>query len=185
MREGNLFKSFSRLDKYERELTIFFFKGLFYDASKIVIFFLLFSLFNMTTYFWYSLLYLILFRSSSGGIHCNSYLGCLTISLLVLSISIILGIYVFIPILHQTIFTILLGIITVFFSPVLSSSRPNPGPSIIKRAKIRSSICIFVLIVLLTIYPKTIFSNIGFWSLVIHTFQLFIAHLRRWYHVFI
>lgn len=128
---------FFQVGQIRKRINHLFFKGLFYDASKIVIFFLLFSLFNMTTYFWYSLLYLILFRSSSGGIHCNSYLGCLTISLLVLSISIILGIYVFIPILPQTIFTILLGIITVFFSPVLSSSRSNPGPSIIKRAKIR------------------------------------------------
>lgn len=175
----DLLNPFSRLDKYEREIAIFYLKGLFYDLSKIIIFYIFFSLFKVTNYFWYALLFLILFRSSSGGIHCKSYLGCLAVSLLVLSFSIILGSNYFIPKIPTNLITLLLGIVTIYFTPVISSSRPKPSATLIRQAKIRSLFCLVILLSLIYFAHNKIFTNIGFWSFVIHSFQLSLAHILR------
>ncbi|MBP3621225.1 MAG: accessory gene regulator B family protein, partial [Lachnospiraceae bacterium] len=69
---------------YQKKMMIFFFKCIGSELSKTAIFFVIFSLMGLASEFWAALFFMMLYRTSSGGLHCKSYLSCLALSFLIL-----------------------------------------------------------------------------------------------------
>lgn len=169
----------TKQQEYEKLVITFFIKGTLSDFSKILIFFFIFYLMKLQREFCWSLFFLILFRTFSGGIHCKSYLSCLLLSFAILSSEIFLGISFYLPKTISLFIYILCSIITCYITPVISTSRPPLTTNVRKKAKLKEATILIIFFILLMLYPSCRFYNIGFWSLILHTIQLFIAYTRR------
>ncbi|MBO5413016.1 MAG: hypothetical protein J6A29_01695, partial [Clostridia bacterium] len=58
-------------------------------------------------------------------------------------------------------------------------TRPPLEERLVKRAKKRTFISIMIFLVLALIFPKSVYIGIGFWLLVFHDVQLYIANIIR------
>ena len=169
------------LTPYEKKLLIFFLKCIASELSKIVIFSIIFSILGLTKEFISALFFLMIFRTSSGGIHCHSYLGCLCVSFLILSSGMALGMFVYLPISIMIILTITIKNIIYRLAPVQSKTRPPLEERLVLKAKRRSSMSVVLYLILLVVCGLNTFTNIGFWLLVLHIVQLYIANKIRRY----
>ncbi len=169
----------TNLNKREKALLLFYLKGTLSDLSKALIFFILFFLLGFHREFAWGLFFFVSFRVYSGGIHCKTYFLCLVLSLLLLSSGIFLGSLLFLPKPVSTCCSMLCGIITCILSPIQAPTRPTPSKDFIRTVKIKEAIiiCIFVVAHISTTTNKPV--NIGFWLLVIHTIQLYIAYKKE------
>lgn len=169
---------------YEKELLHYFIKCISSELSKIVIFSFIFYQLHLLPEFGAALLFLLLFRSCSGGLHCKNYISCLFVSFCVLFAGIRLGQTVTLPKSILLISTVILELCTYRLSPVLSSQRPPATESIIKHAKQRTLIISILLFFSLCFFQLNHYLNIGFWLFAINTLQLFTAYMiRRCQHV--
>lgn len=168
-------------DEFKKALQIFYIKAFASEFSKIIIFFILFKTLKLEKEFFTALFFLFLFRTNSGGIHCNHYLSCLILSLFILIFDILLGVKFFIPKFCMIFICIMSGTICFILSPIQARTRPPATKTLIKKAKSRTLLIIILFILLLIFNDVSTFTNIGFWMLVVHTFQLILAHimLRR------
>lgn len=167
------------LTDYEKELIQFFFKCIGLELSKILIFSIVFYFMHLFPEYIAALIGLLLLRSFSGGLHCKGYMSCLMLSFAILLSGILLGQTVFIPRPFMVICTFVLGVCACLLSPVQASTRPPATPEIIKKAKFRTSLIIFLLFITLCIVPINHYLNIVFWMLVLHVVQLGIAYIIR------
>ena len=164
---------------YQKKMMIFFFKCIGSELSKTAIFFFIFSLMGLASEFWSALFFMMLYRTSSGGLHCKSYLSCLALSFLILFSGVMLGIYVPVSLLIIVPATLIMAVIAYYLSPVQAPTRPPLEERLVKRAKKRTFISIMIFLVLALIFPKSVYIGIGFWLLVLHDVQLYIANIIR------
>lgn len=169
----------TKYSDYEKALLRYFAACIASELSKILIFSLLFYQWNMLKELGAALLFLFIFRSCSGGLHCKNYISCLCLSFFILLFSILLGQTVFLPKYLTLSLTLALGICSYRLSPVLSANRPPATPAIIRHAKIRTSIAAGLLFLLLCFCSDHPYGNIGFWMFGINTLQLFTAYMIR------
>lgn len=169
----------TNLNKREKALLLFYLKGTLSDLSKALIFFFIFFILGLHKEFICGLFFFIIFRIYSGGIHCKTYLLCLILSLLLLSSGILLGSLLFLPKPISISCSVVCGFITCLLTPIQASTRPTPSREFIKSVKIKETVIIisFIILQFMTTANKSI--NIGFWLLVIHTMQLYVAYKRR------
>jgi len=169
----------TELTKHEKAILLFFLKGFLSDFSKALIFFIPFYLLGLHKEFLWGIFFLVLFRIFSGGLHCRTYWGCLILSFVIFSSGILAGITFFFNPVSKNIITIICGIIVFWCSPVVSKTRPKPTKKGIRTSKIYSTLVVaFFFILNLSLEDKT-YINIGFWFLILHTLQLFVAYVRR------
>lgn len=164
---------------YQKKMMIFFFKCIGSELSKTAIFFVIFFLIGLASEFWAALFFMMLYRTSSGGLHCKSYLSCLALSFLILFSGVMLGIYVPVGLLIIVPATLIMAVIAYYLSPVQAPTRPPLEERLVKRAKKRTFISIMIFLVLALIFPKSVYIGIGFWLLVLHDVQLYIANIIR------
>ncbi|MBE5954201.1 MAG: hypothetical protein E7257_08615 [Lachnospiraceae bacterium] len=171
--------STAKLSKREKAILLFYLKGTLSDLSKALIFFFIFYSLGFHKEFFYGLFFFVAFRVNSGGIHCKTYLFCFLLSLLLLSSGIILGSLIYLPKAYSILISMVCGFITCNLSPVQAATRPKASRDFIIRARIKEAmvIGIFILVLLTTETNQPI--NIGFWLLIIHTLQLYVAYKRR------
>lgn len=173
-----------RLSEYEKKLIRYWAACILSECSKIIIFTIIFCIWNKLPEFGTALLFLFLFRSCTGGLHCKSYFSCLCLSFFILLAGILLGEAVVLPKYLILILIIVLGIFSYRLTPVLSANRPPATPAIIKHARTRTLIVSILLWVFLWMFSGNRYWNIGFWLFVINALQLFTAYMiRRWQHV--
>lgn len=170
--------------EYEKKLIRYWAACILSEGSKIIIFTIIFYCWNKLPEFGMALLFLFLFRSCTGGLHCKSYFSCLCLSFFILLSGILLGEAIFLPRYLILILIAVLGICSYGLTPILSVNRPPATPAIIKHARKRTLIVSILLFVLLWMFSGSRYWNIGFWLFVINTIQLFTAYMiRRWRHV--
>lgn len=167
------------LSDYEKSIINFYVRGTLSDLSKTILLFLIFYGLGFHRELLCSVFFLLLFRVFSGGIHCSTYLSCFLLSLVILSSGVYLGVNLFIPKNVMLFLGLMCGIITVLFSPVLSSSRPKLSTKEKLIAKAKLGIIIAGFLISIALLDINSYSNIGFWLLIIHTAQLAVAHIRR------
>lgn len=169
----------TNLSNREKSILLFFLTGTLSDLSKALFFFIVFYILGIHIEFLYSLLFLILYRIYCGGLHCKTYIQCLLVSFIFLSCGMFLGINIYIDKKFMIILGIVCGVITCKLCPVLAPTRPVLSKEETKKAKFKESIIIiaFMLVLILSSVSRPI--NIGFWMLVLHTIQLYIAYSRR------
>lgn len=170
-----------KLTNYEKRVIIFFLKGIASELSKIIIFSILFYFLNLSYEFFVALFFLMLYRTSSGGLHCRTYIGCFFVSFLILSSGILLGITIFIPFYVMIIISLLMTVFGYILSPVQAKTRPPLESDMKKKAKQKTVYSITLYVILLCLFPTSTCTNIGFWLLVLHIGQLYIANKIRRY----
>lgn len=164
---------------YQKQMMIFFFKCIASELSKTIIFLIVFSLWGLTKEFWAALFFMMLYRTSSGGLHCKSYFSCLALSFLILFLAITMGVHLPISLWFLLPSTLIMAIFAYHFSPVQAPTRPPLAHHLVKRAKKRTFISIMIFLVLAIFFPKSVYIGIGFWLLVLHDVQLYIANIIR------
>ena len=167
------------LTAYEKKMLIFFLKCMASEFSKTFIFSIVFSILGLSREFWAALFFMMLYRTSSGGLHCKTYLSCLSLSFLILLSGILLGIYIHINPAFKIPMTLAMAAVGYFLSPVQAPTRPPLEDRLVMRARQRTFMAIMVFFVLLCITPTRRYTNIGFWLLVLHDVQLIIAYQIR------
>lgn len=169
----------NNLNDYEKAVLKFFAIGFLSEFSKTAIFFVIFYSLGLHKEFLAALVFLLAFRIFSGGIHFKKYTHCLIASFLLLAGGIALGMNMFLPKLAGIIIAIGCSIPIYLMSPVQAKSRPQPTPEVIKSTKIRAMVMVYLFIAIYIASKSTIYVNIGFWLLVIHTVQLFVAYIKK------
>lgn len=165
--------------EYQKKLQEYYSKCLISEISKILIFLVIFSVLHLTKEYIAALFFLMLLRNNGGGLHYNHYISCLFVSFFFLFAAIFLALYVIPPQPIVYISTILCAISGYFLVPVTSKNRPPATPEQIKKSKRNTVIIIAVFFVLLFVMPNNTYIYIGYWTVLLHIFQLIIAHLVK------
>lgn len=122
---------------------------------------------------------MMLVRGVSGGLHCKTYLACLSLS----SIYLFLAIYI-LPMItvSKTVMLIALllcCLITYYIGPVTSVYRPVPSPESRAKSKTQVFVIIFFYLILTYLLPESIYITSGFWIIILHTMQLMAAYFMK------
>lgn len=167
------------LTDYEKKLLAFYGMCLVCESTKVAIYFVIFHWLGLTKEFIAALIFMAVLRISGGGLHFKHYLSCLFASFLLLGLAILGGIYISLPL--PVMLAVSLGCLMAAYRlvPIQAPTRPDATEQLIRSSKRRTAIKILLIYVLICIYPKNRFVNIGFWTLVIHVVQLAIAKERR------
>lgn len=164
-----------KYSNYQIKQIIYLFKTISSDISKVII--LGFIFWNHLYPYLAALTLLFLLRSFSGGMHFDTYLGCLatTAGYFILSIIVLPPIYI--PLTAKILLLVVCMIICDRLGPITSKYRPPlSSPKIILCRNITLSL-IFLFIVLLYIIPDSPYMTVGFWVIILHSLQLAFAKL--------
>lgn len=167
------------LTDYEKKLLAFYGKCFVCESTKMVIYLVIFYLLGLTKEFLTALIFMAVLRISGGGLHFKHYLSCLFASFLLLGLAILGGMYIPLPLPVMLILSLGCLIAAYMLVPIQAPTRPDATEQLIQSSKRHTAIKIILICVLICIYPKNIYVNIGFWTLIIHVVQLAIAKGRR------
>lgn len=152
-------------------------KTLLSEASKII---LMGILFHEHLYLYiFAVVVMCLMRTSTGGLHCHTYLSCLAMSVGYLFTAIYLCPHIEVTKLVMLILLQICILINYFVGPVTSDCRPDIEGSLRTKSKLRSFIIIFIYFIATFIAPENAFITVGFWIILLHTIQLVIAKIRK------
>lgn len=129
-------------------------------------------------YIWYLFVFKFV-RGATGGIHCKTYISCLTLSALFtfLCINILPDISI-----SRTLKLLLLFVclfVSCSIGPVVSSLHTPLAQKAINYSKFRLMCIITLHILLLLTIKHSTFINAGFWVIISNTIQLTICWLRK------
>lgn len=176
MSEKRVAKEYSA---YEKKLQEYYWKCFISEFSKIIIFFVVFMLLNLTREYIVALVCLMVLRNHGGGLHCKHYLSCLLVSFAFLCGSILLGTYITPPQFFIYTATLLCTIIGYYLVPITSSNRPEATFEQIRKSKRNTVIIILLFFVLICVCPYNTYLNISFWTVILHILQLLVAHFTK------
>jgi accessory gene regulator B len=91
---------------------------------KIILFIIMFSIFNVLELALISVLISSILRYSSGGVHCNTYLKCIILSGIFICFTIIISINIILPYEIYILFSLLLIGINIYKSPIDPPQKP-------------------------------------------------------------
>ena len=142
---------------------------------KLFMVYVIFLLIGKSMAFLYILVCVIGLRSFSGGLHFESFSGCvgftliyflgtLTLSQLLPTTDVLIYITCFVAL-----------VITLLFAPVISPKRPKYSHKKIRRFKIASLIFILLYLGAYKVVGEHAFFDITLWGLIIHILQLIIG----------
>jgi accessory gene regulator B len=142
---------------------------------KLFMVFIAFLLIGKSLEFFYILLCVIGLRSFSGGLHFESFTGCVAFTLIYFIGTLILS--HLLPttdlLIYMTCF--IAFIITLLFAPVISPKRPKYPNKKIRRFKMASLIFIIIYLGAYMVIGEHAFFEVTVWGLIIHIIQLFIG----------
>lgn len=151
----------------------FFFLTIFSEISKLVIIGL-FYINELPLYLWTMFIFLLM-RTTTGGLHCRTYPGCLTASFCYILLCIRILPMIFINKLIQMIMLFACILISYHTGPVTSPIHLALTKKRCHQLKNRLFIIIFFYLILTYILPADSYINAGFWVIILNTLQLRIA----------
>lgn len=167
--------SYSLSDR-DRAYLKFSLKGLFYDISKIMIFFFFFLYMGKTAAFLWDMALLLLLRGNQGGLHLKHYTTCFLFSLSVLVSSIY-----FMPGLLEVSKPVMLVALMVcmlvnyYIGPVRNPKCRIEDKGLFARVQVNVFMIVFIYAVILYLFPVNYLLTTGFWIIIFHSIQLAIA----------
>ena len=175
MRE--LLKSTYQFTDYQIAQLSFLAKTLLSEISKIVIIGLFFR--KEIPFYIICMFILALLRTSTGGLHCKTYLSCLVASCFYITFT--FKILPLIPIsrIPAMILLILCAVIDYRIGPVTSDVHLPLTEKVKQRGRICTVITISLFFILMYIIPENLYAITGFWIIVSHTLQLIAAKIRK------
>ena len=149
---------------------------LFSEISKLVI--IAFLLRNHFTMFLYAAVLLCTLHISSGGLHANTYWGCLLMSFLFFYVPICLLPHTGIPKIWMTAMLVGCAAAIAFIGPIESKYRKPLSDRAKKRLVARSLAIISIHLILFCLYDSEIFT-VGSWIIIFEVAQLAIAKIYK------
>ena len=146
------------------------------ELSKFLILAILFR--NDIKTFVYGILFLCILRFSTGGFHCNTYIGCFFTTLAFLIVSLKVLPLIPVPIFLMYIILILCAYTNLTIGPV-SSDKRLPQTDKTKKRLANQSFLIIVIHLFFQIFHQSPLITVGSWIIVIHTLQLMFAKLLQ------
>lgn len=168
-----------QLTQRERLMREYYIKCFLSEFNKICIFFVIFACLHLTIEYLFALLFLMLFRTNGGGLHFNHYTTCLFVSFSFLYASIFLAIHIVPANILLYISTIVCGFLGYYFVPITSNNRPPANDTQIQKAKRTTVKLILVFFILICFCPHNRYVLIGYWTMILHIFQLLIARMKK------
>lgn len=163
------------LSSYQIAQLSFFCKTLGSEFSKILIMGVLFH--NQLSYYFFSLLVMLVLRSLMGGLHFYTYWKCLISSILYLVCVIYFLPQIYIPLYIQLITLLASTWLCHHVGPVTSKYRSAVCQKNFKRNTNLACKFIFLYVLLLYIIPENSFLIVGFWVIILHSLQLLVAKI--------
>lgn len=175
MRE--LLKSTYQFTDYQIAQLSFLAKTLLSEISKLFIIGLFF--WRELPFFFICVFILLLLRTSTGGLHCKTYLSCLVASCLYIIFT--FKILPLIPInqIPAMILLILCAVIDYNIGPVTSDVHLPLTKNVKQRGRICTVVTISLFFILMYIIPENLYAITGFWIIISHTLQLVAAKIRK------
>lgn len=175
MRE--LLKSTYQFTDYQIAQLGFLAKTLLSEISKIVIIGLFFR--KEIPFYIICMFILALLRTSTGGLHCKTYLSCLVASCFYIIFT--FKILPLIPInqIPAMILLILCAIIDYNIGPVTSDVHLPLTEKVKQRGRICTMVTISLFFILMYVIPENHYVITGFWIIISHTLQLIAAKIRK------
>ena len=165
--------------EYELKKIKYFYLCLLYEGSKFLLMLLFFSCVHLQREYLVAIVVLLSIRGFSGGIHLQTYTGCLIFSFAFMLSSILCSQTITLSNTTQNAILALCILLMLFVGPVTSSNRPalTQKQNMIYRC-ITCSVLLFYLI--LFIAAKTFpYRNICFWVIVFQISQLVAAKILK------
>ena len=165
------------LSSYQAAQISFVCRTLGSEFSKLLIMGILFQ--NRLSYYFFSLLVMLVLRCFMGGLHFYNYWACLASSILYLICAIYVLPNINIPSYLQLIALSASIGICYLIGPVTSKYRPDACRKHFKRNTNFACKFIFFYALLLYIIPENSYSIVVFWVIILHSLQLLAAKINE------
>ncbi|MCI8894340.1 MAG: accessory gene regulator B family protein [Lachnospiraceae bacterium] len=175
----NMNSHIHRDPEYQKQLAKYLFQCILSEGSKILIFSILFFTWGLFPEFLTALILLILLRTNGGGIHCKHYSSCFLLSFSMLFGNIQLAHQVILPAPVMIALSLACMVPGYRMVPVPSTNRPEPSRTVVLKSKRNTLLILLALSILICRFPDQLFIRIGFWAIMLHITQLFIAEMLR------
>lgn len=166
-------------EEYRKAVKKYMLQCLFMEGSKVILFFLIFSYYDLTVPFLVALVALMLVRCNGGGLHLNHYTTCFLLSLFIIGSCMYCGMQVPMPKIVSAAVLLLCGAVGYWIGPVVSRNRPEPDEETIRQSKKRTVGILLIYCLLICVCPYSQYLNIGTWTVIIHTLQLLLAKFLK------
>lgn len=175
MRE--LLKTQYELSDFQIAQLYYLWKSLASEFSKLIIMGILFH--NILGIYAFAIIIMMLLRSSTGGLHCRTYLSCFLVSLTYMFLSLVILPAIPVNKLLQMILLFACILCNYYIGPVTSKFRRTPSEKMVKRVRGQAFVIIFFYLTLTYITPENPYITAGFWVIILHTVQLIAAKLIK------
>lgn len=173
----NFIKEKYQLSNYQMAQLSFVFKTYVGELSKMLIMGCIFH--NQLKMYLFLLFLMCLLRSFSGGIHFYTYKRCLLGSIIYMGTVIYLLSKIEPPMYLQLLGLLICIISCYFIGPVLSNYRTNFPEKQLYFCRNITCLVIFMYTVGMYIIPENPYTISGFWMIILHSLQLFVAKIRK------
>lgn len=155
----------------------YFFLTLLSEGSKLII--MAFFFHKELGAFFYCIAILSALRLSTGGIHCDTYIGCFLTTFLFVFISLRATSLISLSTLLAIVILITCAIFNHTIGPISSSKHLPLSASTQKRGTWQAVAIISLHIFLLYNFDNLYLFHIGTWAIILHTLQLIIANSMK------
>lgn len=166
-----------QLSNYQIAQAFFLFKTMASEISKILIMGVLF--YDKMPLYLFALFIMVFLRSSMGGLHFYTYLGCLTMSALYLWLSVYILPNITVVRFLQIAALLLCIVICNQIGPITSKYRPDCCKEHFEQCKQFILRFIFFYALILYIMPENQYLSVGFWVIILHSLQLTVAKIQK------
>lgn len=175
MRE--LLKTQYEFSDFQIEQLKYLWKSFASESSKLIIMGIFFH--DILGIYIFAVVVMMLLRSSTGGLHCHTYISCFLVSFTYMFLA--LAVLPVIPVnkLLQMVLLFACILCNYYIGPVTSKFRRPPSERMVKRVRGQAFVIIFFYLTLTYITPENPYITAGFWVIILHTAQLAVAKLIK------
>ena len=155
----------------------FTFMTIFAELSKFLIFALIFR--NQLPLYLWAVLILQLTRSTSGGLHFNTYVSCFIASLIFLELGINILPQINLNKFVQMILLLLCIVCSYLIGPITSKKHLELTTRTKQKLNFQLFIRLFIYLLLLYVMPQNSYINTGFWIIILNTLQHAFSCLQK------
>lgn len=170
-------QTFLGYSNYEMAILKYLFLTLFSELSKLIIYYTFWRYQNKEREFLFCFTLFILLRTCSGGLHFHNYFSCFLCSLIYFILCINILPMIFFTKLFKLLLLFVSVIVTYEYTPVVSQYRKQPSRIRKQKAKLQLFLIIFIYFIAMYIMQPYPILDIGFWCIILHTIQLYVAHI--------
>lgn len=165
------------LSNYQVAQLAFVFKTTSSELSKILIMGIVFH--NHLKLYTFLLIIMCSLRTFSGGLHFYTYKGCLLASTVYIGVIIFMLSKISLPLYALLLLLTLCSISCYKIGPVLSKYRTHFPKKQLYFCRNITCLTIFIYTLILYIIPENPYLTAGFWMIILHSLQLFVAKIRK------